>query len=363
MSSFTSSLMPSLHLTAATLALALATQTPPTQVPPAPSPGQAPACKAPVFGVQVGDVVAHTFEKPIVNGLGARSLEDLRGMPVLIDFWGVRCANCIGAAVPASLKLQETFGDDLQVLLVECQAQSSETASAFALTQKWMGGRAMWTTERPFERGTSTLPVCVLLDNDGRVLVKGNPTVLHKEIERQIAAQVELRKSPPCGAAPVVRCGWSEFSKGRYARAFQSLALADVENAYDPASLSIIAEARDAFRARLEARIVRVRWLADNGWFDEADNELDALATGLKGSSEHAASIDELRAHLAKPELAAERSAARQLARMRARWFESGGDAGVARDLDRFADKHKGTPTGAQALDLLRLAGCPKSSR
>ena len=50
--------------------------------------------------------------------------------------------------MPASLKLQETYGDDLQVLLVECQScddrkGSPDAGVAFALAQKWMGGRAI----------------------------------------------------------------------------------------------------------------------------------------------------------------------------------------------------------------------------
>ncbi len=37
------------------------------------------------------DLVAnYKFSKPPVNSMGITSLEDLRGKPVIIDFWGTR---------------------------------------------------------------------------------------------------------------------------------------------------------------------------------------------------------------------------------------------------------------------------------
>jgi hypothetical protein len=50
-------------------------------VPPAPvAPGS----------IRPGDVPQYRFHQPLVNGLGSESLSDLRGKPVLIDFWGTR---------------------------------------------------------------------------------------------------------------------------------------------------------------------------------------------------------------------------------------------------------------------------------
>jgi hypothetical protein len=265
--------------------------------------------------------------------------------------------------------LQETFGEDLQVLLVECQSNdrakdAPDAGLAFALGQKWLGGRAMWTSERPFDTGTSSLPACVLIGNDGRVLLSGNPTMLHKEIERQIAAQIDLRRSPPASAESVVRCAWSEFAKDRYARAFRAVSQAEAENAGDPVQIAAIARARSAFRQRLDAHVVRVRWLLDHAWFDEAETQLDALAAGLEGSSEYQKDLAELRARLTAPELVSERRAARQLARLRARFYESGGESGdVAREIMRFAEKHAATPTGERALELVEMSGFKRSCR
>jgi len=39
--------------------------------------------------VGVGDAPQYTWRTPLVNGMGVTSLDDLRGKPVLLDFWGV----------------------------------------------------------------------------------------------------------------------------------------------------------------------------------------------------------------------------------------------------------------------------------
>jgi hypothetical protein len=40
--------------------------------------------------IRVGDRAEHTWRAPLVNGLGVKSLEELRGKPLLFDFWGTR---------------------------------------------------------------------------------------------------------------------------------------------------------------------------------------------------------------------------------------------------------------------------------
>ncbi len=44
----------------------------------------------PAGAVKPGDTPHYTWRAPLVNGMGVTSLEDLRGKPVLFDFWGTR---------------------------------------------------------------------------------------------------------------------------------------------------------------------------------------------------------------------------------------------------------------------------------
>lgn len=41
-------------------------------------------------GIAVGTVADFHFSTPPVNARGIRNLDELRGKPVLIDFWGTR---------------------------------------------------------------------------------------------------------------------------------------------------------------------------------------------------------------------------------------------------------------------------------
>jgi len=40
--------------------------------------------------VEPGSRPEYTFHEPLVNGQGVKSLADLRGRPVLVEFWGTR---------------------------------------------------------------------------------------------------------------------------------------------------------------------------------------------------------------------------------------------------------------------------------
>ena len=48
------------------------------------------ACTASSASAGVGDTPEYKFRKAPVNALGVTSLSDLRGKPVLVDFWGTR---------------------------------------------------------------------------------------------------------------------------------------------------------------------------------------------------------------------------------------------------------------------------------
>ncbi len=41
-------------------------------------------------GIEVGTTAEYTFQTAPVNAMGVKSLEDLRGKPVLVEFWGTK---------------------------------------------------------------------------------------------------------------------------------------------------------------------------------------------------------------------------------------------------------------------------------
>ncbi|MEM8712511.1 MAG: hypothetical protein AAGG01_16275 [Planctomycetota bacterium] len=46
--------------------------------------------KTPAEVIEVGDKPAYSFKDAPTNSMGITSLEELRGKPVLVEFWGTR---------------------------------------------------------------------------------------------------------------------------------------------------------------------------------------------------------------------------------------------------------------------------------
>ncbi len=301
--------------------------------------------------VQLGDVPSYTFRSLPVNSLGAKSLVDLRDRPVLIEFWGRRCPVCIGGSVPAALKLQESFGDDLAVLFVESQGATRDEVESFAIARRWMGGRALWTAERPFEVSARSLPYFVLLGSDGRVIAMGDPLAAHKEIDRRVADEIGRREPAAREMTLAVRAAWSEYQRGRAADALAELRqLARAPGSEEPAR-----EALAELSARLERDVARAEWLRDHGYFDEARARIEGLRRSLRGDKAWTERLDRFMARFESPELAGEREAARWIGRAVAQFFYSGGDAASAEELIRLSRLHPSSLAATEARRLVEL--------
>lgn len=256
--------------------------------------------------------------------------------------------------MPASLKLQEEYGNDLAVLFVECQGADADTAEAFAWRMKWMATPAMWTTERPFDPEGRGLPAFALLDAEGTLLLSGNPLAMKKQIEETIAVEVKKAKAPPGGTPAALAKAWSTFAKGDVTGALEAcdkLAVGEGE----------LSEAVKALRkemvARTESRLARAQWLGDNGYASDALALLGDLAKGVKGSFELESKVANELARLQAPDKASEVEAAKALAALQQKMakdkpFE---DAN-AKALAKLAERHAGTRAGERAARLARLA-------
>ncbi len=139
-------------------------------------------------------------------------------------------------------------------------------------------------------------------------------------------------------------------------------ALKNASKQRDPARAADDAERVDAVRAaraQMSAVITReferVARLVRAGFYDDADARLTALEGRVRECAEFAPRAAELRAQLAGPALQAEREASRVLDRLLTRFYPSGGEAAIARELARFADEHPGTQLAERARAAARL--------
>jgi len=206
--------------------------------------------------------------------------------------------------VPASIKIQEQFGDDVQVIFVECQNTTKDVWEAFAWKMKWMGNGAWWTIERPIPTVGQGLPETALIGIDGTVLMQGHPGDFGKKFEEAIAAEIKKSKAAPAGTPKGLEGAWKSFNKGEAAAA-----IAECEKLNSDDSN----KAKDEFVARLTQRVARTQWMIENGFLSAADKALSAVEKSVKGNADLAAKMAEKRAQLASKELDAERDADKAL--------------------------------------------------
>jgi len=250
--------------------------------------------------------------------------------------------------VPASIKVQEQFGDDVQVIFVECQNTEKNTYEAFAWKMKWMGNNAIWTNERVIPTVGRGLPEVALIGVDGTILLQGYPGDFGKQLEETIAAEVKKSKDAPAGAAATLKKAWASFAKGDVGGA---LAECDKVGGDDGA------KARAEMVARTQARLARFERMLAAGELAEADELLGALQKSCKGVVELAPKVADAATKLATPELAAEREAAKAWASFAAKVAKDKPfDGGNVKKAESLAEKHKGTKNGARAAHFVELS-------
>ena len=251
--------------------------------------------------------------------------------------------------MPASIKLQQEYGDDIQVIFVESQQyDAGDAVEAFAWRSKWMGTRAMWTEEPPMQSSGSGLPSCALLDIDGKLLLEGNPLAMKKQIETAIAEQVKKAKGGPADAPADVKKAWAMFAKGDIAGALAQC---------DKAASDEAKAAKDELLARTRSRIARAKWLIDNGFISDATKLLAQLEKATKGEAVVSGEVAEQTLRLLDASLAKEREADAALANLTEKMVKDKPfEPGNIKKLESLAEKHSGTKAGERAAHLAKIA-------
>ncbi len=252
--------------------------------------------------------------------------------------------------MPASLKLQEEYGDQIQVIFVESQGATGDAAEKFAFQRKWLSGHSMWTTERPFDSGSRGLPNFVLLSNDGEVLLKGNPMAMKGKIEDAIAAEVRKTKKAPADTPKALEKAWKEFRKGEFSKAIAAAQKA----ATKPEVAEEATAAAELFEARAGAALDQVAWCMENGYLTQSEDRLKVLMKSLKGQEELLARAKALDEELGSDAYEAEWAACKALEKLMSKVNRKGMDDRTGKSLEAIAEKHPGTKNGARAA---RTAG------
>jgi thiol-disulfide isomerase/thioredoxin len=157
----------------------------------------------------VGDMVPDFSFGQMLRNDGRQRLSDFYGQPVVLDFWGVHCPPCIGAAVPAAIKHDhEHASSGLVTVLVHSQQATPDQLQAF-MFKMFPDSDCFLTT------GCSTptpefsgIPHASIIGVDGKLLWDGHALENPKRMDELIAA--ELVK---------VKKGWGETAEHKKVRA------------------------------------------------------------------------------------------------------------------------------------------------
>ena len=250
--------------------------------------------------------------------------------------------------MPASIKLQEKYGDDVQVIFVESQAHTREDYESFAWRSKWMGNNAIWTDERPIPTVGTGLPETALIGVDGKVIMQGNPGNFGKKFEAAVEAEVKKSKSPPEGTPDALKPAWTAYLKGDV-----SAALAECDKVASDGGKAL----HEQFLSATKHQIARVKWLVDNGYLSDADKLAGELAKGVKGTADLEKDVAAQITRMAAPDMAAEKEAEKAVANFvkeiaKKKPFDPA-NVKKAESLDK---KYPGTKAGGRAAHIAELS-------
>lgn len=250
--------------------------------------------------------------------------------------------------MPASIKLQEKYGDDVQVIFVESQGHSREDYESFAWRNKWMGNNAIWTEERPIPTVGQGLPETALIGIDGKVIMQGYPGDFGKKFDNAVEAEIKKAKSPPAGTPDALKPAWTAYLKGDVTAA---LAECDKVTSDDAKA------AREVFVAKTKKQIARVKWLVDNGYMSDADKMAGDLAKGVKGSADLEKLVADQVARINAPDMATEKEAEKAVANfVKEIAKKKPFDAANVKKAESLDKKFPNTKAGSRAAHFAELS-------
>jgi thiol-disulfide isomerase/thioredoxin len=299
--------------------------------------------------------VDFTFRRPVFNGFGIERLSDLRGKPVLIEYWSHHCPPCVSSAVPDAIQLQAEFGDAVQVLLCEAGHSSDNQVLSYALNKGWLATSAMWTTEHPVTRETKDVPYFMLLDAQGEIAMEGIASEQRRELEQKLEELVKDAAKGPRELSRDLAKAITEANDGNFTKARDIAGAAVEEAGEDTVKLQEAKRVLSTVEERLEQRLKRARWMLDNGYPIEATDSLSRLAKGVKGWPEPEVRVADMNAELETPEMKLEVEAQKALQKIEKKLFVEP-DVRLVKQLQKIVEKYPRTKTAERAKQLAKIA-------
>lgn len=135
--------------------------------------------------IQIGDE-APAFSLPAADG-GTVDLRELRGTPVLVNFWATWCLPC-RLEEPALARAERQHGHALEILAVN-QGEPADVVAAYA-RERGLAYRVLVDPDGEVGRayGLIGMPTTIWVDAQGRLAHVDHGVLTDERIERQVEA-------------------------------------------------------------------------------------------------------------------------------------------------------------------------------
>ena len=267
--------------------------------------------------------------------------------------------------------MQNEYGSDVQVILVEVQGASDKKMKAFALKHGWLNNDVIWTTERVTSTGMNGIPNYVLLDANGIVVSKGYSNRDHQKIEKSIEEMLKLKGKSPKGTPKQIASINKTLAKGNLGAAM----LESIQAIENPKGKDLLTEAAIANAKNAGDQLVKqMNWCMENGYAMHALELAKQLEKAFKGAprkvKDKPANIQTLyddfidlaqtmTAHVNVFKVNSwmlELKADKDLSKIEAKILDDGADEKHIKKLDRLAEKYQGLNVAKRIAGLRELA-------